>query len=108
MTTPRLVGTDFGGPADAALLLLGPSLGTSAATLWDRPPNALPSAPASSPGTCPGTAAARPPVRSRMPSWPPRVLALADDIAPGQTFHYAGDSVGGASDCSCCSTRPNA
>ena len=34
MSIPRIVGTDFGGPEDGRLLLLGPSLGTSAATLW--------------------------------------------------------------------------
>ena len=34
MSVPRLVGTDFGGPPDAGLLLLGPSLGTSATALW--------------------------------------------------------------------------
>ncbi|MDT5045854.1 MAG: 3-oxoadipate enol-lactonase / 4-carboxymuconolactone decarboxylase, partial [Mycobacterium sp.] len=34
MSVPRIVGTDFGGPDGAGLLLLGPSLGTSAATLW--------------------------------------------------------------------------
>ena len=32
MTNPPIVGTDFGG--DGELLLLGPSLGTSATTLW--------------------------------------------------------------------------
>jgi pimeloyl-ACP methyl ester carboxylesterase len=31
---PRIVGTDFGGPATGKLLLLGPSLDTSANTLW--------------------------------------------------------------------------
>ena len=34
MTIPRLIGTDFGGPPDAPLLLLGPSVGTSVAALW--------------------------------------------------------------------------
>ena len=34
MSIPRIVGTEFGGADTARLLLLGPSLGTSAATLW--------------------------------------------------------------------------
>jgi 3-oxoadipate enol-lactonase/4-carboxymuconolactone decarboxylase len=96
MTIPRLVCTDFGGPRGAGLLLLGPSLGTSTAALWgaaadhlcehvrvvgwDLPGHGR--SPASGPFGIPELAAA--------------VLALADDIAPGQAFSYAGDSVGGA------------
>ena len=92
---PRLVGTDFGGPADAPLLLLGPSLGTSADTLWapaarhlrahlrvvawDLPGHGR--SPAAEPFTIADLAAA--------------VLALADRLG-AETFHYAGDSVGGA------------
>ncbi len=96
MTIPRVVGTDFGGPPGAGLLLLGPSLGTSAANLW-------------------GAAAERLAERVRVVAWDlpghgrspasgpfgirelaAAVLALADDISPGQSFAYAGDSVGGA------------
>ena len=97
MTVPRLARTEFAGPTSGELLLLGPSLGTSAATLWDRAAGQLAehvrvvgwdlpghgrSDPATSPFSIAELAAA--------------VLALADDIAPGATFHYAGDSLGGA------------
>ena len=95
MTVPRLVGTDFGGPADAPVLLLGPSLGTSADALWssaalhlrahlrvvgwDLPGHGR--GPAGEPFTIADLAAV--------------VLALADRLG-ADTFHYAGDSVGGA------------
>ncbi len=86
--------TDFGG--DGELLLLGPSLGTSAQTLWASAAERLTErvhvvgwdlpghgrSPASGPFGIPELAAA--------------VLALADDIAPASEFHYAGDSIGGA------------
>jgi 3-oxoadipate enol-lactonase/4-carboxymuconolactone decarboxylase len=94
MTVPRLVGTDVGGPADAPVLLLGPSLGTSADTLWasaalhlrahlrvvawDLPGHGR--SPAGEPFTIADLAAG--------------VLALADRLG-ADTFHYAGDSVGG-------------
>jgi 3-oxoadipate enol-lactonase/4-carboxymuconolactone decarboxylase len=79
------------------LLLLGPSLGTSAETLWARCASRLRggfhvvgwdlpghgrSAPATSGYTVADLARA--------------ALALADDIRPGEPFHYAGDSLGGA------------
>jgi 3-oxoadipate enol-lactonase/4-carboxymuconolactone decarboxylase len=94
VTIPRLVATDFGG--DGELLLLGPSLGTSATTLWAAAAEGLAGgfhvvgwdlpghgcSPASGPFGMNDLAAA--------------VLALVDDIAPGATFHYAGDSIGGA------------
>jgi 3-oxoadipate enol-lactonase/4-carboxymuconolactone decarboxylase len=96
VTVPRIVGTDFGGPAGAGLLLLGPSLGTSAETLWRAAAERLTEhvrvvawdlpghgrSPASGPFGIPELAAA--------------VLALADDVSPGRPFAYAGDSVGGA------------
>ncbi len=93
---PTITGTDFGGPDDAPLLVLGPSLGTSAATLW-------------------GTAARRLAARFRVIAWDlpghgdspayaepftiadlaAGVLALVDRVSPGAGFHYGGDSVGG-------------
>ena len=96
MTVSRIVGTDFGGPADGDLLLLGASLGTSASTLWGAAAERLAEhvhvvgwdipghgrSPASGPFAMADLAAG--------------VLALADDIAPGAAFHYAGDSIGGA------------
>jgi 3-oxoadipate enol-lactonase/4-carboxymuconolactone decarboxylase len=94
VNTPRIVGTDFGGDGD--LLLLGPSLGTSAKTLWSAAAKGLAqwvhvvgwdlpghgSSPASGPFGISDLASA--------------VLALADELAPGAAFHYAGDSIGGA------------
>jgi 3-oxoadipate enol-lactonase / 4-carboxymuconolactone decarboxylase len=79
------------------LLLLGPSLGTSAAALWQRCARSLRgdfhvvgwdlpghgrSAPAEAAFGIAGLAR--------------EVLALADRLRPGGTFRYAGDSVGGA------------
>jgi 3-oxoadipate enol-lactonase/4-carboxymuconolactone decarboxylase len=79
------------------LLLVGPSLGTSAETLWKRCAGLLRgdyhvvgwdlpghgrSAPAHAGFGVPGLAKA--------------VLELADRIRPGATFRYAGDSIGGA------------
>ena len=96
MTTPLIAGTDFGGPAGAGLLLLGPSLGTSAATLWTAAAERLREHVRVVAWDLPG--------HGRSPASGPfgihdladAVLAMADDIAPGQAFAYAGDSVGGA------------
>lgn len=94
MNTPRLVGTDFGGPADAPLLLLGPSLGTSADTLWARAALHLRAHLRVVAFDLPG--------HGRSPSGAPftmaelaaGILTLADRLG-AETFHYAGDSVGG-------------
>ena len=95
MSTPTLTATDFGGPTDAPLLVLGPSLGTSAVTLW-------------------GAAARRLAARFRVIAWDlpghgqtptsapftvadlaAGVVAMVDRSYSGEAFHYAGDSVGG-------------
>ena len=95
MTIPRLVGTDFGGPASGDLLLLGPSLGTTASALWAAAAQRLAErvhvvgwdlpghgrSPASGPFGIPDLAAG--------------VLALADEFGSATRFHYAGDSIGG-------------
>jgi 3-oxoadipate enol-lactonase/4-carboxymuconolactone decarboxylase len=95
VTIPRIAGTDFGGPADAPLLLLGPSVGTSASTLWgaaaERLAQRLHVVGWDLPGHGRSSAAA-----FRIPDLADGVLALADDIAPEAPFHYAGDSIGGA------------
>jgi 3-oxoadipate enol-lactonase / 4-carboxymuconolactone decarboxylase len=96
MTTPRIVGTDFGGPAGAELLLLGPSLGTSAATLWKPVAERLAERARVVAWDLPGHGRSPASGPFRMPELAAAVLALADDIAPGQSFSYAGDSVGGA------------
>jgi 3-oxoadipate enol-lactonase / 4-carboxymuconolactone decarboxylase len=95
MTVPRLVGTDFGGPQDAGLLLLGPSVGTSAATLWSAAAERLSEHLHVVGWDLPGHGRS-PAGPFRMPDLAAGVLALADDIAPGAAFHYAGDSIGGA------------
>lgn len=96
MTVPELAVVDFGGPADAPLILLGPSLGTSAATLWGGVADRLVEHARLVAWDLPGHG------RSARPSDPfgiadlaAAVLALTDRLG-AETFHYAGDSVGGA------------
>lgn len=102
MSVPRLTGVQLSDPGTGPLLLLGPSLGTSVTALWsscarrlaerfhvvgwDLPGHGR-SRPAEAPFTLADLAAG--------------ALALAEDVLtergdPGGTFHYAGDSVGGA------------
>jgi 3-oxoadipate enol-lactonase/4-carboxymuconolactone decarboxylase len=95
MTVPRLVGTDFGGPQDAGLLLLGPSVGTSATTLWGAAATRLSEHVHVVGWDLPGHGRS-PAGAYRIPDLAAGVVALADDIAPGAAFHYAGDSIGGA------------
>src|SRR6201990_1898449 len=95
MTVPRLVGTDFGGPADAPLLLLGPSVGTSAASLWGAAAELLTERFHVVGWDLPGHGRS-PAGEFRMPDLAAGVVALAEDVAPGAAFHYAGDSIGGA------------
>ena len=96
MTIPRLVGTDFGGPPDGGLLLLGPSLGTSASTLWGAAAERLAEHVHVVGWDIPGHGRSPASGPFGMPDLAAGVLALADDIAPGAAFHYAGDSIGGA------------
>jgi 3-oxoadipate enol-lactonase/4-carboxymuconolactone decarboxylase len=95
VTTPRLVGTDFGGPPDAPLLLVGPSVGTSVVALWRAAAERLADDVHVVGWDLPGHGAS-PAGRFRMPDLAAGVVALVDDIAPGAAFHYAGDSIGGA------------
>ena len=94
MSIPHIVGTDFGGPDTAPLLLLGPSLGTSATTLWGQ-------AAAELTGTwrvvgwdLPGHGRGDVAEAFTLAELAAGVLALADEFTR-ETFHYAGDSVGG-------------
>ena len=102
MTVPRITGVQLSEPSAGPLLLLGPSLGTAVLPLWSVCAERL--------GTrfhvvgwdLPGHG------RNREVGDPftlaelaTGVLALADDVLaersePGRSFHYAGDSVGGA------------
>jgi len=94
MNAPRLVGTDFGGPRNADLLLLGPSLGTSAAALWAPAAARLATHLRVVGWDLPGHGRS-PAAPFRIPDLAAGVLALADEIAPQARFHYAGNSIGG-------------
>ncbi|MEB3023181.1 bifunctional 3-oxoadipate enol-lactonase/4-carboxymuconolactone decarboxylase PcaDC [[Mycobacterium] crassicus] len=95
MSVPRLVGTDFGGPPGAGLLILGPSLGTSATALWGVAAEQLAEHLHVVAWDLPGHGRS-PAAGFRMPDLAAGVLALVDEIAPHAPFHYAGVSVGGA------------
>jgi 3-oxoadipate enol-lactonase / 4-carboxymuconolactone decarboxylase len=95
MTIPRLIGTDFGGPPNAPLLLLGPSVGTTATALWGAAAERLAKHAHVVGWDLPGHGKS-PTSAFRMPDLAAGVVALADDIAPGTAFHYAGNSIGGA------------
>lgn len=94
MNVPRLVGTDFGGPTDAPVLLLGPSLGTSADTLWARAGLHLRTHLRVVAWDLPGHGRSPSGAAFTIADLAAGVLALADRLG-AETFHYAGDSVGG-------------
>jgi 3-oxoadipate enol-lactonase/4-carboxymuconolactone decarboxylase len=94
MSVPRIVGTDFGGPDGAGLLLLGPSLGTSAATLWTEAADRLNKNIRVVAWDLPGHGHGPTVEPFTMAELAAGVLSLADDFA-AETMHYAGDSVGG-------------
>lgn len=96
MSVPRLVGTDFGGPPNADLLLLGPSLGTSATALWGLAAEQLAERLRVIAWDLPGHGRSPAAAPFRMTDLAAGVLALADEIAPRAAFHYAGNSIGGA------------
>jgi 3-oxoadipate enol-lactonase / 4-carboxymuconolactone decarboxylase len=95
MTAARLVGTDFGGPPHAPLLLLGPSVGTTVTALWGAAAERLTAHVRVVGWDLPGHGLS-PAGPFRMSELAAGVLDLANEIAPGATFHYAGDSIGGA------------
>ena len=94
MTVPHLSGVDFGGPGDAPLLLLGPSLGTSAATLWSAAAERLTGRLRVVAWDLPGHGRGTPAEPFTIEELAAGVLRLADELG-AETFHYAGDSVGG-------------
>ena len=94
--------------------MLGPSLGTSATTLWSagrRAPGRR--LRRGRPGTCPGTATTRRcrPSRSRWPSWPRACCTSSTTCSPRGASPAAPSPTpatrsAARSGCSCCSTRP--
>ncbi len=79
------------------LLLLGPSLGTSVESLWARCAALLTGQYHVVGWDLPGHGRSAPaPAAFGIAGLAREVLALADRVRPGSTFHYAGDSVGGA------------
>jgi 3-oxoadipate enol-lactonase/4-carboxymuconolactone decarboxylase len=79
------------------LLLLGPSLGTSAESLWQRCARSLRGDFHVVGWDLPGHGRSGPAEAAfGVAGLAREVLALADRIRPGGTFRYAGDSVGGA------------
>jgi 3-oxoadipate enol-lactonase/4-carboxymuconolactone decarboxylase len=95
VTVPELAVVDFGGPADGPLILLGPSLGTSAATLWGGVADRLVAHARLVAWDLPGHGRSAPADPFGIADLAAAVLALADRLG-AETFHYAGDSVGGA------------
>lgn len=96
MTIPRITPVDFGGPDRGDLLVLGPSLGTSARTLWSAAAPHLTERVRVIGWDLPGHGYSAPAAEFSVPDLAAAVLAAADRIAAGRTFHYAGDSLGGA------------
>jgi 3-oxoadipate enol-lactonase/4-carboxymuconolactone decarboxylase len=94
MSIPRLTAVDFGGPDDGPLLLLGPSLGTSAATLWSAVAQKLTPHVRVVGWDLPGHGRGARAEPFTMAELAAAVLVLADALS-AETFHYAGDSVGG-------------
>lgn len=96
MSIPRLAATDFGGPRDGSLLIVGPSLGTSAITLWSAAADRLAEHVRVVGWELPGHGRSPAGEPFRMADLAAGVVALADEIAPGAVFGYAGVSIGGA------------
>lgn len=97
MSIPRLTATHFAGPDTGDLLLLGPSLGTSATALWEATAERLREHVRVVGWDLPGHGRSQPTASPfSVAELGAAVLALADEIAPGAAFHYAGDSIGGA------------
>jgi 3-oxoadipate enol-lactonase / 4-carboxymuconolactone decarboxylase len=95
MTIPDLGAVDFGGPDAAPVILLGPSLGTSAATLWGGVARTLSRHARVIGWDLPGHGRSGPAEPFTVAELAAAVLTLADRHDVG-TFHYAGDSAGGA------------
>src|SRR4051812_24489200 len=97
MSVPEVVSVPLAGDATLPLLVCGPSLGTSAAALWLQVAERLGDAFYVLGWDLPrhGRSAAGPDGFT-IDELAAGVLELVDREQPGATFHYAGDSVGGA------------
>lgn len=102
MTVPRITAVRLGGSPALPLLVLGPSLGTSARALWSRCASRLTDRFEILAWDLPGHGSMIGPVKPfTMAELAAGVLELVDDMlaergARSNTFTYAGDSVGGA------------
>ena len=98
MTDPvRLAVTDLGGDPGLPLLVLGPSLGTSVATLWSATAAPLTDTFHVVGFDLPGHGVTEPATGFDMADLARGVLAAVDELAgPHRQLHYAGDSIGGA------------
>lgn len=94
MSIPRLTAIPLGGPDDGPLLLLGPSLGTSTVPLWNGVAQRLKAHLRVVGWDLPGHGRGGPAQPFTIADLAAAVLVIADDLH-AETFHYAGDSVGG-------------
>ncbi|KDE97303.1 3-oxoadipate enol-lactonase [Mycolicibacterium aromaticivorans JS19b1 = JCM 16368] len=94
MSVPRLQVIDLGGPDGGSLLLLGPSLGTSTATLWTGVAQRLNDHLRVVGWDLPGHGRGVQAQPFTIADLSAAVLLLADSLG-ADTFHYAGNSVGG-------------
>jgi 3-oxoadipate enol-lactonase / 4-carboxymuconolactone decarboxylase len=95
---PRLSVVDFSGSTgrDLPLLVLGPSLGTSVRYLWQRCAELLRGDFRVIGWDLPGHGDSDPATGFDLATLGESVLAAVDQLSPALTFHYAGDSLGGA------------
>ena len=91
----RVAGTSLGGADSSPLLLVGPSLGTAAGTLWGAAATRLADRFRVVGWDLPGHGGSGPASGFDVPALAAAVLALADELG-APTFAYAGDSLGGA------------
>lgn len=101
MTVPRITGAELAGGPDRPLLVVGPSLGTSAAALWSGVAGRLAGAFHVVGWNLPGHDGAPVGEPFTLDELAAGVLAYADGVRAargdgGAGFAYAGDSIGGA------------
>lgn len=96
MSVPEVTGVDFGGPDSAPLVVLGPSLGTSATTLWGSVAGRLARHFRVIGWNLPGHGGAPSATqRFSVADLACGVLSFVDQLVGTAAFHYAGTSIGG-------------